>query len=214
MSETVQMLKVNKLAAILIGIVLAIGIIFGGVKVYQGIFAKADDVTPVDVVVSDINQNSVKVNWSTAQDTQGVIEYGTTPTALNFFAPEPLRTKTHSVDLTLLSPNTTYYFQIRVGENKFDNGGVPWTYSTKNTDKTLSADPTPTVAAVAPTSSPAKVIKSIDVSEGSSSVTVACTETDCARIKEKIGKGCSTQDYFQCIFKLTPAASASATPTP
>src|SRR3990167_4360180 len=130
---------IKKFSAIIIGIVIFVGLVFG----YFSIFGtRAADFEPRDVVVSNIEKNSVKTSWTTGVDTQGVVEYGTTPTSLNFFAPEPTKGKTHTLDLTLLSPNTTYYFDIRVGEKKYDNGGVPWTFTTKGAESLVT---TPTV---------------------------------------------------------------------
>lgn len=189
--------KTKKISAIIIGIVVFIGLVFG----YFTIFGtRAADFEPRDVIISNIEKNSVKTSWVTGVDTQGVVEYGTTPTALNFFAPEAIKSKIHSLDLTLLSPNTTYYFDIRVGETKYDNGGVPWTFTTKGAESPV-AIPTaiPTQAVSAPQTSPTPYQR-LKISDGTN-----CSETDCVKIKEKLGKGCSTQDYFLCLKKLTPA---------
>ena len=192
--------KITKIAAIVIGIIIFVGLL---ILTFQLIGARAADSEPRDVVVSNIEKNSVKLSWATGADTQGVVEYGTTPTALNFFAPEATKGKTHTLDLTLLSPNTTYYFDIRVGEKKYDNGGVPWTFTTKNPDATVGTlSPTPTTATTS-SASPTP-IQTLRISDG----TENCTETDCNAVKAKFGKGCSTQDYLKCISKLT------ATPTP
>ncbi len=193
---------VTKIASITIGIVLAILIIILGFKLFQSVFTRAEDLIPQDVVVSDISENSAKLTWATAQETQGVVEYGTSPTALNFFAPEATKTKSHSVDLTLLSPGTTYYAQIRIGDKKYDNGGVPWTFTTKGTEQTLPSNPGPTSVVSGP--SPTPISHLVIPAEG-------CSETDCTKIKEKLGQGCTTQDYFTCVRKLTPGASSSAT---
>jgi hypothetical protein len=189
----------KKILAIIIGIVIFIGLVF----LYFSVFGtRAADFEPRDVVVSNIEKNSVRATWATGVDTQGVVEYGTTPTALNFFAPEATKSKTHSLDLTLLSPNTTYYFDIRVGDKKYDNGGVPWTFTTKGAESSVAAPTSvPTESASQPTP-----IQKLQISDG----TEGCTETDCAKIKEKLGKGCSTQDYFLCLKKITP----TLTPTP
>ncbi len=185
--------KVTKISAIIIGIVVFVGLVF----LYFSVFgSRAADFEPRDVVVSNIEKNSVRTSWATGVDTQGVVEYGTTPTALNFFAPEATKGKTHTLDLTLLSPNTTYYFDIRVGDKKYDNGGVPWTFTTKGAE---SAVVTPTTVPTQPVSQPTPFQK-LQIPDG----TESCTETDCAKIKEKLGKGCSTQDYFLCLKKLTP----------
>ncbi len=185
--------KLTKILAIIVGIFVFIGLVF----LYFSVFGtRAADFEPRDVVVSNIEKNSVRTTWATGVDTQGVVEYGTTPTALNFFAPEATKDKTHSLDLTLLSPNTTYYFDIRVGDKKYDNGGVPWTFTTKGAESSVAAPTSaPTQAASQPTP-----FQRLEIPDGTN-----CTETDCAKIKEKLGKGCSTQDYFLCLKKITPS---------
>lgn len=183
---------VKKIAAVVVGIMVFAGLVYGYFTIFS---SRASDTTPSDVIISNIEKNSVKVVWTTGVESQGVIEYGTTPTALNFFAPETAKTKAHSVDLTLLSPNTTYYFDIRVGDSKFDNGGVPWNFTTKSTDESTGSptsvglSPTQSVKTTSPTP-----IQRLVISDGTN-----CSETDCAKIKAKLGKGCSTQDYIKCL---------------
>jgi len=186
----------KKILAIVVGIAVFAILVFG----YFAIFGtRAADFEPRDVIVSNIEKNSVRATWATGVDSQGVVEYGTTPTALNFFAPEATKVKTHTIDLTLLSPNTTYYFDIRVGDTKYDNGGVPWTFTTKGAEASVA---TPTTAPTQPFDSAQgkpTPIQRLKISDGTN-----CTETDCAKIKTLLGKGCSTQDYFLCLKKLTP----------
>ncbi len=187
---------IKKILAIIIGIAVFAGLVFG----YFAIFGtRAADFQPRDVIISNIEKNSARTSWVTGVDTQGVVEYGTTPTALNFFAPEATKGKIHTLDLTLLSPNTTYYFDIRVGDTKYDNGGVPWTFTTKGAESSVVApttEPTQAVSASQTTPTPFQKLK---ISDGTN-----CTETDCVKIKALLGKGCSTQDYFKCLKKLTP----------
>jgi len=185
--------KLTKILATIIGIIVFIFLVYLSFKIFG---TRAADSEPRDVVVSNIEKNSVRTSWATGVDTQGVVEYGTTPTALNFFAPEAAKGKTHSLDLTLLSPNTTYYFDIRVGDKKYDNGGVPWTFTTKGAESSVAPTTAPTQAV--PASEPTPFQK-LQISDGTN-----CTETDCTKIKELFGKGCSTQDYFLCLKKLTP----------
>ncbi len=202
--------KLTKFASIAIGVIIAIVLIIMGFRLFSTVFTRASDMEPRDVVVSDMTQNSVKVTWATGIETQGVIEYGTSPTALNFFAPESARSKSHQQELTLLSPNTTYYFQIRVGDKKYDNGGVPWTFTTRLTEGSQIISPTPNTPI--PTSAVTEPTPIQTVEVPATSETQGCNETDCAKVKEMLGKGCSTQDYFKCILKLTPSATPSATP--
>lgn len=192
--------QTKKIIAIVVGIFVFIGLVYG----YFTIFGtKAADLAPRDVVVSNIDKNSVHLSWSTGTDTQGIVEYGTTPTSLNFFAPEATKGTSKNMDLTLLSPSTTYYFDIRIGDTKYDNGGVPWTFTTKGAEaSTVSPTTAPQAQVTQPASQPTP-IQHLVVSDGTN-----CTETDCAKIKTLLGKGCSTQDYFKCLNKTTP------TPTP
>ena len=201
--------KLVKIASIVIGVIISISLLIMGLRLFSNVFTRASDMEPRDVVVSDVNQNSTKISWATGVETQGVIEYGTTPTALNFFAPESTRTKSHEQELTLLSPNTTYYFQIRIGDHKYDNGGVPWTVSTRIVNQPTAAMPT-----VAPTGVPtAEPSGTQSVEVPATSETQGCNETDCNKIKEMLGKGCTTQDYILCLKKPTPTASPSASPS-
>ena len=204
-------IKIPKAVSIVIGVILSILILYVGFNLIQNIFTRASDVAPIDVTINEIKENSVKIRYTTTNEAQGVIEYGTSPTALNFFAPESQNTKDHSVDLTLLSPNSTYYFQIRIGENKFDNGGVPWTFATKTKEDTqettsesqveptpVSSIPSPTIVPTGATITP---VQSIDVSDDSSSQVIGCGETDCQKICNKLNDGCSTRDLVinECV---------------
>lgn len=186
-------IKLSKIASIGIGIVIAILLMVMGFKVFSGVFTRAADFEPRDVVVSNIAENSAKLSWATGVETQGVVEYGTSPTALNFFAPEAVKTKTHTVDLTLLSPTTTYYFQIRIGDKKYDNGGVPWTFTTKGAVKTQTPTALPSLI---PTGKPTPV-QTLEIPASGASQTCPTT-TDCAKIKSLLGKGCTLKDYFKC----------------
>lgn len=189
---------VKKILAITIGLILFVVLVFAAFRIFG---TRAADMEPHDVVVSNIEKNSVRLSWATGVDTQAVVEYGTSPTALNFFAPEATKGKSHSLDLTLLSPSTTYYFDIRVGDKKYDNGGVPWTFTTKGAEKSVTtASPTPIPTTNVSGNTQPTPVQSLKISDGAD----ACTETDCEAIKAKLGKGCSTQDYFLCIRKLTP----------
>ncbi|NTU72967.1 hypothetical protein HGB07_02205 [Candidatus Roizmanbacteria bacterium] len=231
MKNIFQSKKSVKFAAVGVVIVLSIGLIYGGLRL-TGTFSRASDAAPRDVVITDTTTNSAKVTWATGEDTQGVIEYGTSPTALNSFAPELQKGKSHSVDLTLLSPGSSYYFQIRVGEKKFDNNGVPWMLTTKSSDQPSNSGLQPTSEASVtgttrrtvqtlemptkppvqvPTNAPARVPSEetrISPTAVLSPQPMACTETNCDMIKQKFGKGCTTADYIKCLKKnVTPTST-------
>ncbi|MCL4374470.1 fibronectin type III domain-containing protein [Patescibacteria group bacterium] len=217
-------LSPTRIASVIIGIMISILIIYLGFGLMQRIFSRAADTAPRDVVVASVSQNSAKISWSTDQNTQGVIEYGTTPTALNFFAPEAAQTKDHQVELTLLSPTTTYYFQIRVGDKKYDNGGVPWTFATKGagSDQGGAATLSPTTTAPSPGTS-VRPTQSVRINDGNAptAAPAVCAETDCAKICQswKANQGCIAFDLTKngCIGKINLGdcqLSVTVTPSP
>jgi len=139
--------KQIRVATITLGVV---GIVLVGVILFNLLkdkFVSASNIAPKDVAISKITQTSAKVTWTTDSESQSVIEYGTSPTSLTFFAPESTKTKSHEVELNLLTPETTYYFQISTADKKFSNGGVPWTLTTLG-ESTIS--PTPPTTTVSP----------------------------------------------------------------
>jgi len=229
--------KLTKILSISIGSLLALTLIFIGFKLFSGVFTKASDTAPRTVIITANAQNTAKITWDTDQETQGVIEYGSSPTALNFFAPEAQKGKKHTADLTLLSPGTTYYFQVRIGDQKYDNGGVPWTFTTKSKaaagDATGEATLTPTpttglvVATIIPTPTspigvpiirPTSVLVYKVIPTAIPLPTLAfyvCGETNCTNICQKLGKTCSTHEWFYsgCVGKVNPITCATIYPT-
>lgn len=189
-------------AALITGIVLAIVLLIGGFFVLQTAGGRAADEEPRDVVVSDITNNSAKITFATGSRAQGVVEYGLSPTTLNLLAPESEPSTSHEVELTLLSEDTTYYFQISIGGKKYDNAGVPWTFSTSSSEAGSTNRAVPTLPTARPTQARAV---STTTSPGS------CTETNCEKIKLLLGKGCTTQDYVKCI-KRNPTNKPLTTP--
>ena len=186
-----NILRLPKLPAILIGIAISMFILVLGFMYLQGVPGRAEDQAPRDVVVSDITTNSVKINYATGIKTQGVVEYGVSPTALNSLAPESESGVNHEINLTLLSESTTYYFQINIAGKKYDNAGVPCTFSTKSSGGSDSQD-----LNLSPSTrlTPISRVVIPNPEDGS------CTnEVDCNKIKAKLGKGCSTQDYLRCL---------------
>jgi hypothetical protein len=228
--------SLKKTSAILVGIILSIPLAIFGFFAYQNVATRASDAEPRDVIISKITDSSAMISWTTDQPTQGVVEYGTAPTALVFFAPEAQKVRKHEVELTLLSPKTTHYFQIRVGEETFDNGGVPWTFTTKGTDESPEADATdsaaldqePTNAAV-PTqavqvspgeeTSPSPAVSPVQssptvVPPSPTSAAISCEdETDCQKVLQKLNKGCTTADYVRCIKRSAPTPTYTPVPT-
>jgi len=183
-------------------------------------FARASDEIPRDVTISHINSTSAIIVWTTDKETLSVVEYGLDPVELSLYGPELEPKREHEVELNLLSPGTTYYFQIRHNDTVYDNAGVPWTFTTRTSDgseveqvRGVMTELTPLVTK--------KPDKNATISSELS--TSKCDVTDCneAEIMSKFGKGCSSADLIKCrnsggtsgSTKVTPGA-AYATPYP
>lgn len=194
-------LRSSKILAYLLGGLISIGILVAGFSLLQNAFSRAEDQAPRDVVVSDITPSSAKISWTTTAKNQGVVEYGTSPTALNLLAPEAESATDHKVELTLLSSGSTYYFQISIGGKKYDNAGVPWTFSTKGEGgEELTATPKQRPTPISRVRIPNQVQEN------------TCPYTDCEMIKRKLGSGCTTQDYVKCQKTISPTFAPLTTP--
>ncbi len=170
-----------------------------GFNLVQGRLSRASNEAPENVTITEITPTSAKISWSTPIETSGaVVQYGIAPTSLTSFAPvEGVSSTSRSVELTLLTPGTTYYFEISYGQDKaYNNFGVPWSFVTKGAQEGSAPiiDPAPTpppAQTVIPTVSPLS----------STPIQSECVYDSCELIKSKLGKGCNTQDYMRCIKK-------------
>lgn len=92
----------------------------------------AADTEPKNVVAkAGTDGKRATITWSSDKPTVGVVEYGTTPASLLLRALEAEATAEHSVALQPLKVNTNYYFRIRIGEEVYDNNGIPYSFKTK-----------------------------------------------------------------------------------
>lgn len=128
---------------------------------------------------------SATITWSSDKSTVGIVEYGTSPAALLLRAPESEASVAHTVVLSPLKPNINYYFRIRVGEEVYDNNGIPYSFKTKLVDIVI-----PTVV---PTIVPVVI-----------NPTIVPITTSCV-------KGTDTMAYINCLRKK-PNAASNTTP--
>jgi len=135
-----QLKTIGFVVGIAVLVATAIGIFF----MIQGTSTHASEKAPQNVVIQPMDSTSATVSWETGQETIAVVEYGTSADASTFndFAFSEIETTTHTVKLNSLEPNSTYYFQIRIGEEVYDNGGSFWTITTPP-DGDLAGSPTP-----------------------------------------------------------------------
>lgn len=178
----------SKLVGIGVGLVLSFLLLTAISTAYMsGIFVSATNDSPTELIIRNVTDTAAQLYWTTQSDTQGLIQYGTNPSELSLIAPEVIGGKEHSVDITLLKPNTTYYFNIRIGDKIFDNGGTPWTFATKQEGAMDGSDST---------------IPPQDEESAPVNNEPTCPETDnCAVIRERLGQGCTTADYSACLQK-------------
>lgn len=112
----------------------------------KGVAAKSSD-----------DGKSATITWTTEKPVMAIVEYGTTPASLLLRAIEPQQSTSHSVTISPLKSNVSYYYRIRVRENNdedtiYDNSGIPFSFKTKAGDSTTATNVTPTQGLMTPTS--------------------------------------------------------------
>jgi len=84
------------------------------------------------VYISNVSDGIFVVSWTTETPSTASVNYGTT-TALGSMAADtlnPIPTTTHYVNVSGLSPNTTYYFDTISGSTIDNNSGAHYTVTT------------------------------------------------------------------------------------
>ncbi len=193
---------------IIVLIIMLLVVVLGvlGAKTVQTYLSGAtEDVLPRNVVpTSSEDGRSVVISWMSDKESMGVVEYGTSPASLLLRAIETGQVTSHKVTLTPLKPGTVYYFRIKIGEEIFDNSGIPYSVKT-NEDKGVGVETeveTPTIE-LKPTSAPA----------GSGGDTEVISST-CNRQTDYNGDGVvNALDHIQCMKGGTEGV-VSVTPTP
>lgn len=91
------------------------------------------DVEPQNVVViPGEDGKSATITWISDKESIAKIEYGTTAASLVLMSAEASAMTNHRLELSSLRPATTYYYRIRIGEDIFENGGIPYSFKTKS----------------------------------------------------------------------------------
>lgn len=145
------MKKVNVKKIVVFGVLTVVMVLIvvaiGQVRTFMS--GATSDVEPqsVTTVPGDDGKSAV-ITWISNKESISKVEYGTTAASLVLMSAESSAAATHNVSLTSLRPSTTYYFRIRVGEEIFDNGGIPYTFKTKADASLLVVSVTPTVPVV------------------------------------------------------------------
>lgn len=155
------------------------------------IFSRASSCDAQNVAAAQVSANSAVITWVSSDVSTGRVEYGTNSTNLNLQAPEGSAGKTHNVPLTLLTPNTVYYYLIAIGNNKCDSSGqsckddtcVPWSFTT--------AAVTPQQQIVAPILSPTPATVSATPIASTSAAPTYAVSAFCREVQANIGANSS-----------------------
>jgi hypothetical protein len=92
--------------------------------------------TPKDIRVSNITDNSVTISWTTDKETTGFITWGSSQNNANKVENEEANNQkffSHNLSLTGLNADTNYFYKINSDGTTFDNGGIPWQFTTGDT---------------------------------------------------------------------------------
>ncbi len=127
------------------------------VRTYLG--SAAGEVEPANVAAAAADDGrSATVSWVSEKESMAVVEYGTTPASLLLRAVETNSVTSHKVALSPLKANVSYYYRIRIGDEVFDNGGIPYSFKT-----TAAVTVTPTaVVTVIPTAAVSSCNRTMD----------------------------------------------------
>ena len=125
--------KIN-VKTIIIMVILLLVIVLGvlganTVKTYLGSAAGSMELQNI-AAKSNGEGRGAEITWTSDKESMGVVEYGTTPASLLLRAVESEAVLSHRVALAPLKPNVSYYFRIRVGDEIYDNGGIPYSFRT------------------------------------------------------------------------------------
>lgn len=136
------MKKLSKIPTIL-GIVILLAGVFAGVfflNMTQVFRIGADSSSaPKDIRVGNIDDTSVTISWTTDKESVGFVSWGISQGNTGKIEKESETDEkffNHMVTLSGLSPSSTYYYKINSNGVSFDNGGIPWQFTS---GPTLSA---------------------------------------------------------------------------
>ncbi|MFA5749699.1 MAG: fibronectin type III domain-containing protein [Candidatus Shapirobacteria bacterium] len=164
--------KVNVKMIVIFAVMLVV-MVFGvvGVGLVRTFMSGASSaVEPKGVIaVSNADGKSATVSWTSDKESISKVEYGTTAASLVLMGTEIEPTVDHRLSLTSLRPGTTYYYRIRIGEEIFDNGGIPYSFKTKD-----DIEVTPTVTLVPTVTS----LPLAETSTGTSSASICDSKID------------------------------------
>ncbi len=185
--------KAKSLIVIVILILVGVLAVFGLDTAKDMFSSAAGGAEPIGVKVEE-SANSAAITWSTEKEVMAVLQYGTTPASLLLRALETNSSVLHKVSISPLKSGTTYYFNIRVGDDIFDNGGIPYSFKTGAGEAKIGESVGGSVASPIP--SPTEMVQAtpVPVSTGTETSTEAEDEK-CSFLNSHYGDTDSEYDY-------------------
>ncbi len=89
--------------------------------------------TPKNLRISALSRDSFTVEWETNAEFAGYIFYGLNPNEVNFLGQDikgSSRFKNHTIVVSNLTPNATYYYIVVSEEDEYQSEGVPFQVTT------------------------------------------------------------------------------------
>jgi len=121
-----------KNAFMLFGFLFALFMLILGLKELRTLMAGAEpSKEPVNIQTTGVTSNSATVVFETEKPVSSLVSYGTSADNLSLFSTESQQTASHSITLSYLAPNTTYYYTVKIAEKTYDNNGQPYSFTTK-----------------------------------------------------------------------------------
>ena len=210
--------KVKAKTVIIMVILLLVGVLgvlgINTAKTYLG--SAAGGMEPGNIrAQSNEDGRGAEVTWVSDKESMGVVEYGTTPASLLLRAVESQAVLSHRVVLAPLKPNVSYYFRIRVGDEIYDNGGIPYSFRTEVT-QVVSPTPEVTIVPLMPTTVPGGsgcsgnsdyngdgVINSLDridcLNAGGAVVVPTVVADDCSNVDYDLNGIINSMDRIKCL---------------
>ena len=176
-----------------IGIIIFLLIVLA-VTIYLGrraslYLARASACQAQKVTAEKVSPNSAIISWTTQENSQGRVEYGTSATNLTFSAPETAEAQQHNLPLTLLTPNTIYYYLITIGKNRCDSTGqtckdncIPWSFTTS------ALSPQKDIVETIPSVSPSSTGSAQITSKPAGPSPTSALSSFCLQVQKNIGK--------------------------
>ncbi len=153
------------------------------------------------------------ISWKTDKSVKASVFYGTNMASLLLMAEDTQPTDSHSILLTNLKSDTTYYYKIVIdSDNIFDNGGIMYNFKTggKVDDPllpTTTLNPSITIKPSSTVITPTTIIPSIRPSISVKPSIADIAPVGCNRTTDydKSGGKPNNMDYIYCMKgKVTP----------